>query len=383
MTDQTHVMRGLTPPVGTHSEGRADQAVPQIDGSGTIFATLLAHSLPGSPEGGFPTQASEHSASGAYERWPILFPGYEIIQEVGRGGMGVVYQARHYKLNRLVALKVILAGPHASSEDRARFHIEAEAGARLRHPNILQVYDVGDHSGFAYMAQEFVPGGTLRQWQDGKPQESRLAARIGLELARAIQHAHEMGIIHRDIKPANILLSNTPDSPVPTQRLIAPKSGSGVGAGVRDEALAFTLKVGDFGLAKALEGGANLTLTGVACGTPNYMAPEQIRSGEPVGPATDVYGIGAVLYELLTGRPPFVGTDAAEVMTNILRTEPSGVRRFAPSTPRDLTVIVAKCLEKDPTRRYPSACELAEDLDRYLAGRPILARHVSQLLPGR
>lgn len=312
---------------------------------------------------------------------PVVFPGYEILGELGRGGMGVVYKARQRNLNRLVALKVILGGPLASDEDKARFRIEAEAAARLHHPNIVQVYDVGEYAGFSYMALELIEGQTLRQWQNGQPVEPKQAARLISALARAIHHAHEQGIVHRDMKPANVLLApaapvhpnlGSAELPTATSAIL---SRSGSGSGAAHAPLAFTPKVTDFGLAKALENGQDLTVTGVACGTPNYMAPEQVR-GHALSPAVDVYGLGAVLYELLAGRPPFVGTDAPALMNMILKTEPPGVRKFAPAVPRDLAVIVAKCLEKDPTRRYASAREAADDLDRFLANKPITARPI-------
>lgn len=314
---------------------------------------------------------------------PVVFPAYEILDELGRGGMGVVYRARQRSLNRLVALKVILGGPLASSEDKARFRIEAEAAARLHHPNIVQVYDVGEHAGFSYMALELIEGQTLRQWQNGQPLEPRLAASLVSAVARAIQHAHEQGIVHRDLKPANILLAPVPgartdfptaistSTPVPVSSglLSRPQSGTFTST------LSVSPKVTDFGLAKPLEGGSDLTVTGVACGTPNYMAPEQVR-GKALSPRVDVYGLGAVLYELLAGRPAFVGSDAAEVMNLILKTEAPPLRKFVPGVPRDLAVIVAKCLEKDPARRYSTAREMADDLDRFLTGKPIAARPV-------
>src|SRR5262245_19755114 len=259
---------------------------------------------------------------------PVAFPGYEILDELGRGGMGVVYKARQRNLNRLVALKVILGSPLASTEDKARFRIEAEAAARLHHPNIVQVYDVGEYAGFSYMALELVEGQTVRQWQNGAPTEPKLAARLVSTIARAIHHAHEQGIIHRDLKPANILLApvsaaqpelGTPGSealPTVATAVVPPRLSSD-SHGVQ---LNVTPKVTDFGLAKALEGGSDLTVTGVACGTPNYMAPEQVR-GKDIGIGVDVYGLGAVLYELLAGRPPFVGTDPTDVMNRILKTE--------------------------------------------------------------
>jgi serine/threonine protein kinase len=340
-----------------------------------------------SPESAFAHEAlpltlvSEASIFHSSARAPVTFPGYEILDELGRGGMGVVYRARQQNLNRLVALKVIRGGPLASCEDKARFRIEAEAAARLQHPNIVQVYDVGEYAGFSYISLELIEGQTLRQWQHGEKIEPTLAARFVSAIAHAIQHAHEQGIVHRDIKPANILLA--PTTGATTEHLSAASESevprSSIFACSQSDAqptpLALTPKVTDFGLAKSLDGANDLTITGVS-GTPNYMAPEQVR-GKGLSLGVDVYALGAVLYELLTGRPPFVGSDPAEVMNQILESEAPPVRRFAPGVPRDLAVIVAKCLEKDPRRRYPTARDVADDLDRFLAGRQISARSIS------
>lgn len=314
------------------------------------------------------TMASDRVVTRPMVKAPVAFPGYEILEELGRGGMGVVYKARQQSLNRLVALKVILGGPLASDGDRARFRIEAEAAARLHHPNIVRVYDVGEYAGFSFIALELVEGETLRQWQNGRPVPPQQATRLVSAVARAIQHAHEHGVIHRDVKPANILLQ------------LGAATSRGAGETVRADAPTLRPndlrpKVTDFGLAKTLTGGADLTGTGVACGTPNYMAPEQVR-GTPPTPAVDVYGLGGLLFELLAARQPFVGTDSADVMDQIIRLEAPDVRRFAPKAPRDLAVIAAKCLEKDPARRYATARELADDLDRYATGKPITARPV-------
>ncbi|QJW99398.1 serine/threonine-protein kinase [Frigoriglobus tundricola] len=337
--------------------------------------------LPPAPDPPSLTRASEYVPERPVVTLSVELPGFEILSELGRGGMGVVYKARQRSLNRLVALKVILGGPLASIEDKARFRIEAEAAARLHHPNIVQVFDVGECAGFSYIALELVEGDNLRKWQGGQPVEPQLAARLVSAVARGVQHAHEQGIVHRDLKPANILLAPVPDANPDSgggseSRAGALPSGSlsRAPSGARGP-LPVAPKVTDFGLAKPLEGGTDLTLTGVACGTPNYMAPEQVR-GKASGLAVDVYGLGAVLFELLAGRPPFVGADAAEVLIRILRTQPAGVRKFVRGVPRDLEVIVAKCLEKDPARRYPSARDVADDLERYLAGKPIAARPV-------
>jgi serine/threonine protein kinase/tetratricopeptide (TPR) repeat protein len=359
-----------------------------VTGPGTIPTRAEPPSDPtaeSNPDPVCPTRVNDASPSRLFTTGPaVQFPNYEIKGEIGRGGMGVVYRARQVSLNRPVALKVLLGGPHASAADKARFRVEAEAVARLKHPNIVQVYDVGEHDGFEYIALELVDGENLRRWQGGEPIDPRTAAAVVARIAAAIQHAHEQGIIHRDLKPANILLATAP-----THRT-AGSSGeihsgrlSHSGHSPRPDSKAptdpgFVPKVTDFGLAKSLEGGADLTVTGIACGTPNYMAPEQVRGGKAtVGPAVDVYGLGAVLFELLTGKPPFSGTDAAEVMDKIVRVDPVPVRRLNPKVPRDLQVVVAKCLEKDPTRRYLSAQDVADDLDRFLTGRPILARPIS------
>lgn len=292
-------------------------------------------------------------------------PGYQILGEIGRGGMGLVYKARQIRLERVVALKVILTGAYASMIDRVRFRREAEAVAKLQHPNIVQIFDVGEAEGNSYMSMEFVDGGTLEKWQSGKPQSPRTSAAVIACLARAIQHAHEAGVIHRDLKPANILISK-PDG----------KRSSTVG---KETKLPFIPKVTDFGLAKHLDGGMSLTATGVACGTPNYMPPEQVRKGSaPLGPPADVYALGGILYELLSGRPPFSGYSPAEIMTLVLSTDAVNLRFFRPDLPIDVTLIVEKCLEKDPARRYATAAELADDLEKFAAGEPISSRPPSR-----
>ena len=273
-------------------------------------------------------------------------PGYEVQATLGHGGMGVVFRAKHLRLNRLVALKMVLAGACASPRERARFQREAEAVAGLRHPNVVQIYDVGDVDGRPYFTMELVEGGTLAQRLAGTPQEARQAGELAATLAGAVQAAHACGIIHRDLKPSNVLLA-TDGTP----------------------------KISDFGLARRLGDGAGLTQTGVAVGTPSYMAPEQAR-GRPdaVGPAVDVYALGAILYELLTGRPPFKGESAAETVHQVIFQEPAPPSLVNPKVPRDLETICLKCLQKDPQRRYGTAAALAEDLARFRRGEPILAR---------
>jgi serine/threonine-protein kinase len=276
-------------------------------------------------------------------------PGYEFESVLGRGGMGIVFRARHLRLKRSVALKMTLTGDYTEPRARERFHREAEAAAGLRHPNVVQIYDIGDADGRPYLTMELVEGGSLAQKLAGTPQPARQAAELLAVLAGAVQAAHACGIIHRDLKPANILL--TTDG---------------------------TPKVSDFGLARRLEGGAGLTQSGMALGTPSYMAPEQAEGQtRAIGPAVDVYALGAILYEQLTGRPPFQAETAAATMQLVIHQEPAAPSRLNARVPRDLQTICLKCLHKAPARRYASAQDLAEDLHRFLEGKPIRARPVS------
>ncbi len=302
--------------------------------------------------------------------------GYELLEVLGRGGMGIVYKARDLALNRLVALKLILGGVHARSVDLARFRTEAEAVARLDHPNIVRIYEVGqqDQQGvpMPYMTLELVESGTLATRLDGTPQPLRTAAALVETLAHAVNYAHERGIVHRDLKPANILIADnglfTADTRTPDQPAIRnPQSA--------------VPKIADFGLAKRLEDTATQhTSTGAVLGTAQYMAPEQAAGrNQLVGPATDTYALGAILYHLLTGRPPFSGETPTDILLQVLNEEPISLRRLRPQISRDLETICLKCLEKEPGKRYPSARALAEDLNHFLDARPITARRVGPL----
>jgi serine/threonine-protein kinase len=278
-------------------------------------------------------------------------PGYEVESVLGQGGMGVVYRAKHLRLNRTVALKMLLAGPFARPQERQRFRREAEAVAGLRHANIVQVYDSGESDGRPFFTMEYIEGGTLSQKLNGTPLSARDAASLVATLSDAVGAAHANGIIHRDLKPANVLL--TADG---------------------------TPKVADFGLARSLEGETGLTRTGVAMGTPSYMAPEQYRGdAKAIGTVTDVYALGAILYECLTGRAPFRAESAAATFQQVLSDDPVPPSHLNPRVPRDLETICLKCLEKEPLRRYPSAAALAEDLRRFGRGEPIVARPVGRL----
>jgi WD40 repeat protein len=299
---------------------------------------------------------------------------YEILAEVGRGGMGVVYKARHRGLHRLAALKMILAGEFASPAQELRFRLEAELAARVQHPHIVQVYEVGSHRGRPFLALEWVEGGSLANRLDGTPWPPAEAAVLLETLARAVHVAHGEGVVHRDLKPANILLQKGDDGGrTQDQR---ESSRPGIAA---DPASRLVPKVTDFGLARPIEGGASLTQSGFLVGTPGYMAPEQAGGGGRgalVGPATDIYALGVILYQLLTGQLPFRGDSTLEVLRAVISDEPARPRRLQPRLPRDLEAITLHCLEKEPTRRYPSALALAEDLSRFREGKPVAARPV-------
>ncbi len=306
----------------------------------------------------------------------VQVPGYEILEELGRGGMGVVYKARHIKLNRTVALKMVLAGGHAGSEDRIRFLAEAEAVAALQHANIVQVFEVGQHDSLPFMALEYVNGGSLAdKLRDGLPLP-REAAWLVEQLAQGMAAAHAKGIIHRDLKPHNVLLRRKSEiqNPKKSEKECG-LPGSDFGFRISD----LEPKITDFGLAKKVEGGSGLTQTGAVMGTPSYMAPEQAEGKKDVGPAADIYALGAILYECLTGRPPFRGATPLDTIMQVVADEPVAVRQLQPSCPRDLETMCLKCLRKEPGKRYGSAAALAEDLRRWQAGEPITARPVGRL----
>jgi serine/threonine protein kinase/WD40 repeat protein len=290
-------------------------------------------------------------------RLPADVGGYEILGELGRGGMGVVYKARNRELNRVVALKMILAGSHAGEEAILRFRSEAEAVAQLHHPNIVQVFEVGQSDGQPWCALEYVEGSNLDEFLKSRELKPEEAARMIEILARAIQTAHSTGIVHRDLKPGNILLGN---------------SGGRNASSAAAESL--VPKITDFGLAKRVEQESGNTLTGSIVGTPNYMSPEQAKGNVRVGPASDIYSLGAILYRLLARRPPFEGESPIKTVMRVIAAEPVAPSVISAGLDRDLETICLKCLEKEPARRYPSAEHLAQDLARYLSNEPILAR---------
>ena len=279
-----------------------------------------------------------------------MVAGYEIVGVLGQGGMGIVFKARQVRLDRFVALKMIRAGAGARPQELARFEAEAQAVAAIEHPNIVRIFEIGEYADMPFCSLEYLSGGSLAKLIGGKPQPVAEAARILTTLASAMEVAHKRGIVHRDLKPANVLI-----------------------------AADGTLKVTDFGLVKRLEDDSSQTRSGSILGTPNYMSPEQAK-GEThiVGPAADQYALGAILYELLTGRPPFQGASVLDTLDQVRQKEPVPPSQLQTKVPRDLETICLKCLEKDPSRRYPDVTALAEDLRRYQAGEPIVARPVSE-----
>lgn len=344
----------------THTEHGVDEAVDAALASSlgeTITGDSAQPELP--PAHGWASAATMAAAADRpapvqQERRLPTIDGYELLGELGRGGMGVVYQARQVRLNRLCALKMILAGAHANHETSIRFLAEAEAVARLQHPNVVQIHHVGEADGLPFFELEYVGGGSLDRRLDGTPWPARRAAELVEPLARGVAEAHRLGIVHRDLKPGNILL-----------------------------AVDGTPKITDFGLAKSLASESGLTRTDSIMGSPGYMAPEQAEgNAKAVNLHADVYALGAILYELLTGRPPFRGATVMETLEQVRSTEPVPPSRLVPGVPRDAETIALKCLQKEPSKRYSSAASLAEDLRRFLEGKPIQARPVGPLERG-
>jgi WD40 repeat protein len=344
---------------GSLSAAALDQLVPHLesctfcqgrlealDGQPNSVVEVLRHSSSGGNE---PPPTLQGEAAAALVGLPERIGVYVILGELGRGGMGVVYKAWQEPLRRLVALKMMLTGRFADAARRARFQTEAEAIARLQHPDIVQVFEIGEHDGQPYFTLEHLDGGSLAEHIAGRTLSPTQAAAWVEKLARAVHYAHERGILHRDLKPSNIL-----------------RTAAG------------HLKIVDFGLAKLLQGAAYETRSGEILGTPEYMAPEAAEGTES-GPACDIYALGAILYCLLTGRPPFQGPSTLETLLQIRNDQPVPPRRLQPGVPRDLNTVCLKCLEKLPRRRYASALDLADDLARFLDGRPTRARPVGPL----
>ncbi|HEV3006131.1 MAG TPA: serine/threonine-protein kinase, partial [Pirellulales bacterium] len=302
---------------------------------------------PSRPEGGpdwlkfaqAPTPLPSSPAAAPAPRAFKRFGDYELLEEIARGGMGVVYKARQIRLDRVVALKLILSGKHASAGEIERFYLEAKAAANLRHERIVAIHEVGECEGQHYFSMDYIAGLSLAQMARAGPIAAEKAARYLSLVADAIEYAHRQGTLHRDLKPSNVLIDEA-DQP----------------------------RVTDFGLAKRVDEISSLTVTGEAMGTPGYMPPEQVTAGRaPLGPAADVYSLGATLYELLTGRPPFQAPTTFDTLLAVCENDPVPPRLLNAQVPRDLETICLKCLQKDPRRRYASAGALADDLRRFLA----------------
>jgi serine/threonine protein kinase/WD40 repeat protein len=355
---------------------------------------LLCHAGPDGPTDGFLASPMGEAAAKVRAELPTLrgastaplrsagiplpqIAGYELLGELGRGGMGIVYKVRQTSLNRIIALKMLPPGAPADAQSLARFRTEAEALARLHHPNIVTIYDIGEWEGRPYFTMEYVAGPSLARLLGGRPQNIADSARLIETLARTMDAVHQQGIIHRDLKPANVLLQPV-ESGEPRAKC-QKEPGTHDPLAVEPSLSALRPKITDFGLAKDRAAAGKLTQSGLVMGSPCYMAPEQAQGGGGVGPGADVYALGVILYEMLTGRPPFEGDSPVETLAQVLNEEPLSPSRLRPRLARDLTTICLKCLEKSPRNRYATALELAEDLHRFLAGKPIRARPVGPL----
>jgi serine/threonine protein kinase len=329
-------------PLATPPAVSGQEVTVTLDRSGSAAAPGISVEIP----------ASQYRPGAGYR-----IGDYEVLEELGRGGMGVVYKARHVRLGRVVALKMVLAGQFAAAEDLERFQAEAQAAAGLEHNGIVPIYEASQWQGQPFFTMAFIDGPSLASRLDDGPLHPHAAARLLLKIAAAVAFAHRHGIIHRDLKPANILLARSE------------------AAGVSDAVEHCEPKITDFGLAKRAETESHLTVSGQVLGTPSYMPPEQAAGRQrEIGPAADVYALGAILYAMLTGRAPFQSENPVEVLLQVLESEPQLPCRLRPEVPRELEWICMKCLEKQPASRYASAAELAADLDRFLRHEPPEAR---------
>jgi WD40 repeat protein/serine/threonine protein kinase len=321
------------------------------------------------------TLAATVELAGKSERtsFPEL-PNYAVLETLGQGGMGVVFKAQDRRLKRFVAIKMIRGGGDFDGEERRRFQLEAEAVAKLDHPNIVHIFEIGEHRGEPFFALEFVEGGSLKSVLQGKPQAPHFCAQMIETLARAIHHAHQQGVVHRDLKPANILLHRLHDEPAKSSTASLSQSLFLV----RQDEKAYVPKIADFGLAKQISGDQATSRSHAIVGTPSYMAPEQVTA-DRIEPAADVYALGAILYEMVTGRPPFLGQTMMDTLEQVKNDPPLPLTKLQPKCPRDLETICLKCLQKSPGQRYKSAESLADDLARFLRHEPILARPTGRI----